>query len=155
QTLSPAPGSEYSQEEVGYIQPDLILQNEQEKELDVKATKQTMPKVVFRDKYFQEMLNNNDPQVKAYAENKKKEFAAIYRDIEQRGSTLLRVGREIIKRQKEFLLDSSKPLVPLLLRDVANTLKLHESTISRTVNGKYLQTPHGVYELKYFFSQAV
>src|SRR5699024_4407725 len=76
-------------------------------------------------------------------------------DIEQRGSTLLRVGREIIKRQKEFLLDSSKPLVPLLLRDVANTLKLHESTISRTVNGKYLQTPHGVYELKYFFSQAV
>lgn len=155
QTLSPAPGSEHSQEEVGYIQPDLILQNDQEKELDVKTTKQTMPKVVFRDKYFQEMLNNNDPQVKAYAEDKKKEFAAIYRDIEQRGSTLLRVGREIVKRQKKFLLDSSKPLVPLLLRDIANTLKLHESTISRTVNGKYLQTPHGVYELKYFFSQAV
>lgn len=155
QTLSPAPGSEYSQEEVGYIQPDLILQNDQEKELDVKTTKQTMPKVVFRDKYFQEMLNNKDPQVKAYAEDKKKEFAAIYRDIEQRGSTLLRVGREIVKRQKKFLLDSSKPLVPLLLRDVANVLKLHESTISRTVNGKYLQTPHGVYELKFFFSQAV
>lgn len=155
QTLSPAPGSEYSQEEVGYIQPDLILQNDQEKELDVKTTKQTMPKVVFRDKYFQEMLNNKDPQVKAYAEDKKKEFAAIYRDIEQRGSTLLRVGREIVKRQKKFLLDSSKPLVPLLLRDVANALKLHESTISRTVNGKYLQTPHGVYELKFFFSQAV
>ncbi|GEN48081.1 RNA polymerase factor sigma-54 [Ligilactobacillus pobuzihii] len=155
QTLSPAPGSEYSQEEVGYIQPDLILQNDQEKELDVKTTKQTMPKVVFRDKYFQEMLNNKDPQVKEYAEDKKKEFAAIYRDIEQRGSTLLRVGREIVKRQKKFLLDSSKPLVPLLLRDVANVLKLHESTISRTVNGKYLQTPHGVYELKFFFSQAV
>ncbi|HJE96737.1 MAG TPA: RNA polymerase factor sigma-54 [Ligilactobacillus acidipiscis] len=155
QTLSPAPGSEYSQDEIGYIQPDLVLKEAADDKLDVKATKQTLPKVVFRENYFNEMLKTNDPQVKKYAEDKKKEFAEIYRDIEQRGSTLLRVGREIIKRQKIFLLDPKQALVPLLLRDVANSLQLHESTISRTVNGKYLQTKHGVYELKYFFTQAV
>lgn len=155
QTLSPTPGSEYSQDEIGYIQPDLVLKEAADDKLDVKATKQTLPKVVFRENYFNEMLKTNDPQVKKYAEDKKKEFAEIYRDIEQRGSTLLRVGREIIKRQKNFLLDPKQALVPLLLRDVANSLQLHESTISRTVNGKYLQTKHGVYELKYFFTQAV
>lgn len=155
QTLSPAPGSEYNQDEIGYIQPDLILKKISATEMDVKATKQTLPKVIFRDGYFNEMISSDDPQVKKYAENKKREFATIYRDVEQRGSTLLRVGREIIKRQKEFLLDPTQPMVPLLLRDVANSLQLHESTISRTVNGKYLQTDHGVYELKYFFTQAV
>ncbi|GAW63927.1 RNA polymerase factor sigma-54 [Ligilactobacillus acidipiscis] len=155
QTLSPAPGSEYSQDEIGYIQPDLVLKKNGNNELDVKTTKQTLPRVAFRDNYFDEMVNTDDPQVRKYAEDKKKEYAQIYRDIEQRGSTLLRVGREIIKRQKSFLVDPAQPLTPLLLRDLANSLQLHESTISRTVNGKYLQTDHGVYELKHFFTQAV
>ena len=155
QTLSPAPGAEYSQDEVGYIRPDLILEVGQNDELTLKMTKQTHPKVVFRDNYFQEMLQSDDPQVKKYAESKKKDYAEIYRDIEQRGTTLLRVGNEIIKYQRAFLLDPSQSLTPLLLRDVANHLHLHESTISRAVNGKYLQTKNGVYELKSFFSQAV
>lgn len=154
-TLSPAPGAEYSQDEVGFIRPDLILKIGPEQELDLKMTRQTKPRVVFRDNFFEEMLNSNDPQVKKYAENKKKDFAALYNDIEQRSATLLRVGQEIIKHQANFLLDPSQPLTPFLLRDVANSLQLHESTISRTVNGKYLQTPTGIYELKSFFSQAV
>ncbi|GBG95408.1 RNA polymerase sigma-54 factor [Ligilactobacillus salitolerans] len=155
QTLSPAPGAEYNQEQIGYIQPDLILKKNSDGKLEVKTTKQTKPQVVFQEKYFREMLESDDPQVKKYAAEKKKEFAAIAHDIEQRGTTLQRVGQEIVNRQKNFLLDPKQPLVPLLLRDVANVLQLHESTISRTVNGKYLQTDLGVYELKSFFSQAV
>lgn len=155
QTLSPAPGAEYSQDEVGYIRPDLILEVGPNEELSLKMTKQTHPKVVFRDNYFQEMLQSDDPQVKKYAESKKKDYAEIYRDIEQRGTTILRVGNQIIKYQRAFLLDPSQSLTPLLLRDVANHLQLHESTISRAVNGKYLQTQNGIYELKSFFSQAV
>ena len=154
-TLSPAPGAEYSQEDIGYVRPDLILKRNAANQLELSVTKQTRPKVVFKDKYFQEMINSSDVQVKKYAKQKQKEFATIIKDIKQRGATLLRVGNKILEYQKKFFLDSSQPLVPLLLRNVANDLHLHESTISRAVNGKYLQTDNGIYELKSFFSQAV
>ncbi|WP_258409067.1 RNA polymerase factor sigma-54 [Ligilactobacillus animalis] len=76
-------------------------------------------------------------------------------ELAQRQSTIERVGAEILERQPEFFTVPEHPLKPMLLRDVAQKLQLHESTVSRAVNGKYLQTDFGVFELRSFFSQAV
>lgn len=76
-------------------------------------------------------------------------------ELEQRKSTIERVGQEILSRQYDFFTKSKHPLQPMLLRDVAQKLQLHESTISRAVNGKYLQTDFGVFELRSFFTKAV
>lgn len=153
-TLSPAPGAVYDQSEVGYIIPDLIVSSQGEK-IEVKATKYTQPKVEFKQEYYDSLASKNDSEIKAYLAQKQKDYEHLYNDLLQRGQTILRVGQEIIAYQADFFLKDTHPLKPLLLRDVAHKLQLHESTISRAVNGKYLQTSFGIFELKHFFSQAV
>jgi len=153
-TLSPAPGAAYDQSEVGYIIPDLIVSSQGEK-IEVKATKYTQPKVEFKQEYYDSLASKNDSEIKDYLAQKQKDYEHLYNDLLQRGQTILRVGQEIISYQADFFLKDTHPLKPLLLRDVAHKLQLHESTISRAVNGKYLQTSFGIFELKHFFSQAV
>jgi len=76
----------------------------------------------------------------------------ITRSVEQRKLTLIRVAAVIFDIQREFLREGSKGLQPLTLQEVANRLEMHESTVSRATNGKYIATPRGIYELKYFFT---
>jgi RNA polymerase sigma-54 factor len=76
----------------------------------------------------------------------------LIKSIEQRRQTLYKVVESILKYQKEFLIHGDKRLVPLTLKDVAEDIEMHESTISRATSGKYVQTPRGVFELKYFFT---
>lgn len=83
------------------------------------------------------------------------EFDWIKKGIEQRESTLQRVGEAIVSHQKAYFLDNSAHLQPLTLKEVAEELGVHESTVSRAVNGKYMETTNGVYELKRFFASGL
>lgn len=154
--LTPFPGAAYSQVEIGYIQPDAIVYvDENTQKISFELTRQTQPQVHFKQEYYNSFNGVFDEQVMKYLLEKKKDYQALAKDLEQRSNTLTRVITEIIARQKAFFLSSQHPLGPLLLKDIALKLNLHESTISRAVNGKYLQTNFGTFELKSFFSQAV
>ncbi|KRM88810.1 dna-directed rna polymerase, sigma factor 54 [Liquorilactobacillus vini DSM 20605] len=88
-------------------------------------------------------------------QQKRSEYKTLINNLEQRGTTILKVGKEIANFQKDFFLGENHTLKPLLLRDVAQKLQLHESTISRAVNGKYLKCDFGVFELKSFFKRPI
>lgn len=77
------------------------------------------------------------------------------KNIESRKTTVLKIAEEIVKAQDEFLRKGTKYIKPLKMKDIAEKLEFHESTISRGVNGKYMLTPFGVYEFRYFFSSAI
>lgn len=154
QGLTPHPGASFTQSQNDYIIPDLILEMAGPK-LKLMPTKAGRPKLRFQQKYFERMAQSDDQAVAKYLQEKKQEYAWLKNSLQQRGSTILRVGQSILKHQHDFFTQATHPLKPLLLRDVAQELKLHESTISRSVNGKYLQTPFGVYELRQFFTNAV
>lgn len=153
-TLTPNPGAGFGKQEHSYIIPDLIfrIENGEPKLMQSKASR---PKVSFSHQYFNQLSAGVDQEVKAYASEKKKEYDWIAKSLGQREDTILRVGKIIFERQQSFFLSRTKALNPLLLRDVANRLHLHESTVSRAVNGKYISTPFGTFELKAFFSNAV
>jgi RNA polymerase sigma-54 factor len=83
------------------------------------------------------------------------EARGLIKSVQSRGETLLRVGRYIVEKQYRFFEEGEQAMQPLVLREVAEALDLHESTISRATNQKYMQTPRGTFELKYFFSTGV
>ena len=155
QTLSPAPGAIYDQSEVGYIEPDLVVEKKPDGSLEVKLTKESNPEIRFKKEYYESLKNSSDKHVLDYLKEKRHEFEKIQEDVLMRGNTLLRLGRLIVERQHDFFTESNRPLKPFLLRDAAQKLQLHESTISRAVSGKYLLYEGKVMELKEFFSRAV
>lgn len=155
QTLSPAPGAIYDQSEVGYIEPDLVIEKKLDGSLEVKLTKESNPEIRFKKEYYESLKNSSDKHVLDYLKEKRHEFEKIQEDVLMRGNTLLRLGRLIVERQHDFFTESNRPLKPFLLHDAAQKLQLHESTISRAVSGKYLLYEGKVMELKAFFSRAV
>ncbi|KRL02984.1 RNA polymerase factor sigma-54 [Liquorilactobacillus capillatus] len=155
-TLSPAPGAVFGQDDIGYVYPDLIVKVDKERQkIKLSITKQSMPLVVFKKDYFDEFSQMSDKEVKKYLREKKNDYLNIARNLERRGTTIERVGKTIVKHQAAFFLEENHPLNPLLLREVAHELHLHESTVSRAVNGKYLKCDFGVYELRHFFTKRV
>ncbi|MFC6201406.1 RNA polymerase factor sigma-54 [Lactiplantibacillus nangangensis] len=153
-TLSPTPGAAIGQETTGYIFPDLVVTNH-DGQLALKTASMAQPVVKFQENYYQQMSRHNDQEVTEYLKEKKSEYDWIASSLQQREATIFRVGTTIIDRQADFFLEKTTDLKPLLLRDVAQQLKVHESTISRSINGKYIQTDFGMYELKRFFTKAV
>jgi RNA polymerase sigma-54 factor len=154
--LSPAPGAAFGMEKVGYIYPDLIAQLDSPKaEVKLLLTQQSKPEIIFKQKYYEKFAALPDQDVQKFLRQKRIEYTNLLHDLEQRGMTIFRVGQLIVDYQKDFFLKSTHPLKPFLLRDIAQQLNLHESTISRAVNGKYLKCDFGVFELKSFFKRGI
>ncbi|MGX7025892.1 RNA polymerase factor sigma-54 [Vagococcus hydrophili] len=149
--LSPYPGAGFNPGPESYIIPDVIVK-EHEGNLEVLSTKQGTPSVVFQQAYFEKMKRSEDAEVIQYLKERKAEFDWIKKGVVQRGNTILRVAEEIVKRQSGFFLDTNRPLVPMQLKELAASLSVHESTISRSINGKYLETDFGMFELRSFFT---
>lgn len=154
QTLTPTPGAVFGSSEGLYIIPDLTVKiiNGEPK---VFSNKAGVPEIRFQQNYFDQMKKSEDPEVIKYLENKAQEFDWLKKMMEQRGDTIYRVGAQIVGHQKDFFLEKSRPLKPLILKEIADELSIHESTVSRAVNGKYLETEFGIFELKTFFGQKV
>lgn len=151
QTLSPTPGNIFEAASELYIRPDLTVRVT-DGQLAIFSNKRGMPQIHFQQAYFKQMEATKDPEVERYIKEKKNEFDWLQKTLSQRGDTILKVGKEIIHRQQDFFLSSEHPLKPMSLREIAETLGIHESTVSRAVNGKYLETNFGVFELRSFFS---
>ncbi|MCX7990699.1 MAG: RNA polymerase factor sigma-54 [Proteobacteria bacterium] len=155
--LNPKPGSgyEFSEYENQSVQPDVYVIKRGD-DYDVVLNFDEMPFLRINRSYERMLKDKNcDPQVKSYLQEKIKSAYWFIKSIQQRGSTILTVAKEIVERQKEFLDKGPSYMKPLTLKDIAYSLNLHESTISRVTSNKYIMTPQGLFEMKYFFSGGI
>lgn len=156
-TLNPKPGSSFGGTQgVRYIVPDVIIERVDE-EYVVILNDSITPRLGINPLYRQLLCHDHmcDPETRKFLQNKLNAAARIIRSVEQRRTTLYRVVSCLVNFQREFLDKGIKYLKPLTLRQVAETLGIHESTVSRATANKYAQTPQGVFELKFFFASGV
>lgn len=155
-TLEPKPGRSFSigGGEVKYITPDVILQ-EIDGEYLVVLNDITAPRLNINSFYKELMLKSDDTNITSFLTDKLNSAMWIIKSIEQRKTTIYNVVESILKFQKDFFEKGEKGLKPLTLKDVADDIGVHESTVSRATSGKYIQTPRGLFELKYFFTTGI
>lgn len=155
-SLDPRPGSAYNEDSVQYINPDIFI-IKMEDEFVILLNEDGMPKLRVSS-YYKEALGKESEQpseTKDYIQNKLRSAAWLIKSIHQRQRTLYKVAESIVKLQHEFFEKGVAYLRPMVLRDVAEDVEMHESTISRVTANKYMHTPHGIFELKYFFNSSI
>lgn len=156
--LEPRPGGGYATDEARYITPDIYIRK-MDGEWIATLNEDGLPKLRISNFYRQELAkkkaNGEKDEVKDYIQEKLRGAMWLIRSIHQRQSTIMKVTESIIKFQKEFFEKGVEHLRPLVLRDVADDIEMHESTVSRVTNNKYVHTPRGVYELKFFFNSSI
>lgn len=155
QSLSPRPGREYSSTQGEIVIPDLRLYRTKDGFM-VELNQEAFPRLTINSAYINMAgdLGSSSQEAKQIKEQLT-EAKGLIKSIQSRGETLLRVGKYIVEKQARFFDEGEQAMQPMVLRDVAESLELHESTISRATNQKYMQTPRGTFELKYFFSTGV
>lgn len=154
-TLEPKPGRPFGGERPQYIVPDVFVEKVG-KDYIVYLNDDGLPKLqisnFYRNSLYQKEMGS---QAKEYIQDKLRSALWLIRSIHQRQRTLYRVTSSIVKFQKEFLENGVAHLKPMVLRDIAEDINMHESTISRVTTNKYVQTPRGLFELKFFFNARV
>ena len=155
-TLDPRPGSQYGQEDVHYIIPDIYVYKISE-EYVVVLNDEGLPNLRINSFYRNALSGASSLDEKAgeYIQEKLRGALWLIKSIHQRQRTIYRVTKSIVKFQRDFFDRGVDHLKPLVLRDVAEDIEMHESTVSRVTTNKYVQTPQGLFELKYFFNSGI
>lgn len=153
--LDPKPGRACSNDKCVYVQPDVIVDK-----IDGKYIVHTNEKDVYNIKindFYRNMMTDkeSDKEAKEFIKERLNSAATLIKNIESRKSTILRIAEAIIEEQQEFIQKGEKYIKPMKMKDIADKLEIHESTVSRGVNGKYMLTPFGLYEFKFFFNVAL
>lgn len=153
--MEPKPGRLFVSSEPNYIVPDIYIVKTGNK-FSVVLNEDGIPRLKVA-KIYQDQLNSGalKGETKSYIKDKLKGAVWLMRSIYQRQRTIYRVTEALLRRQADFFEKGPQHLKPMVLRDIADELELHESTISRVTTNKYVHTPHGIYELKYFFNSAI
>jgi RNA polymerase sigma-54 factor len=154
--LDPRPGSQYSQEDVHYIIPDIFVYKISE-EYVVMLNDEGLPNLRINSFYRSALSGTSQVDEKAgeYIQEKLRGALWLIKSIHQRQRTIYKVTKSIVKYQRDFFDRGVEYLKPLVLRDVAEDIEMHESTVSRVTTNKYVQTPQGLFELKYFFNSGI
>lgn len=151
-SLNPNPGARFSEERVEIATPDVTIIRRGD-DFDVILNDDGLPPLRVSP-MFRAMMGNRDgtsSETRKYLEERMRAALWFLKSIEQRRQTIMKVTQSIVKFQKEFLFHGVSHLRPLVLRDVAEDIEMHESTVSRVTTGKYMETPQGVFNFKYFF----
>lgn len=153
-SLQPRPGSAFSSSTPDYIVPDVFVRKVKGQWV-VSLNAQVTPNLQI-NQYYADMLSRakNDSD-SSYFKTNLQQARWLIRSVESRNNTLLNVAKAIVDRQSAFMQYGEQAMKPLVLRDIAEELAMHESTISRVTTNKYMHTPRGVFEFKYFFSSQV
>jgi RNA polymerase sigma-54 factor len=156
--LEPKPGRLYNEDDTVYISPDIYVYKVGD-DYEIVLNEDGLPKLKINN-YYKEILNNKasldkDGKTKEYIIDKMKSAAWLIKSIHQRQRTIYKVTESIVQFQRSFFDKGVTHLKPLVLRDIAEHIQMHESTISRVTSNKYVHTPRGVFELKYFFNSAI
>ena len=153
-TLCPYPGNNWNNDPIDYVIPD-VRAFKFNGSWHVELNKDVIPKLSINFKYANLIERGDHGKDNEFIKQNLTEAKWFIKSIENRNETLLRVASCIVDAQKNYLDEGPEAMKPMILKDVANKLELHESTISRATNQKYISTPLGTYELKYFFSSHV
>jgi len=154
-SLNPRPGSSLDSREAEYISPDVYVRRDENGEWLVTLNPGATPRIGINKQYASLIRRGDKGADNTYLKNNLQEARWLLKSLQSRNETLLRVARAIVERQRGFLEQGEEAMEALVLHDIAEQLELHESTISRVTSNKYMHTPRGVFELKYFFSSHV
>lgn len=155
--LDPKPGSRFNPAPSQYVMPDVYIVKVEEQYVAV-LNDDGLPQLRISPVYKRLLDNKHDEsaaETRAYVKEKFRSALWLLKSVDQRQKTIIKVANSIIQFQKEFLDHGIEHLRPLVLRDVAEDIGMHESTVSRVVNNKYMHTPQGVFEMKYFFHSGI
>jgi RNA polymerase sigma-54 factor len=154
-TLDPKPGQRYNQVEPKLIEPDVAFVKQGD-DYVVMMNEDDIP-VLRLNPGYKKLLNRDaaERDVRNYVKERYKSAIQLMKNIEQRKQTIMKVCQSIVRRQTEFLGHGLDHLKPMMIKEVAEEVGVHPSTVSRAVANKYVHTPQGVFELRYFFSEAV
>jgi RNA polymerase sigma-54 factor len=152
-TLDPRPGRQYNREQTRLIEPDVVFVK-RGGEWAVSMNEEDLPSLRLSQRYRRMLTaENTDKEVKDYVKERFRSAMQLMRNIAQRKSTILRTCEVIVRRQGEFLELGVESLRPMMIKEVAEEIGVHPSTVSRAVANKYAHTPQGVIELRFFFSE--
>ena len=155
--LDPKPGRKYSNERAIYVEPDVYIQKVGD-EYIIVLNEDGMPKLRINGSYrnmLHSMDSKSDGETVNYIKDKIRSAVWLIKSLDQRQRTIYKVAESIVKHQREFLEKGIDFLRPLVLRDVADDIQMHESTVSRVVSNKYMHTPRGLFLMKYFFHSGI
>lgn len=150
-SLDPHPGSRFGTDNNTYVTPDVTVERVGT-EWVVSMNNEQIPRLRISNAYKDMMSNGSGKDARVYIRDKIRAGKFLIKSIHQRQNTIQAIAEEIVKRQIEFLEHGTSKLKPMNMAQVADVVEVHETTVSRAVSGKYMQTPQGVFEMKYFFT---
>jgi RNA polymerase sigma-54 factor len=154
-SFDPKPGRNFSDEFISYVVPDVYVAKGEEG-YEIALNNDDIPELRM-SRYYLGLATDRtvSGETKKYIKNKMKQAEWFIKSIQQRQQTLFKVAQSIVNFQREFFEKGLRSLKPLILKDVAQDVGVHESTVSRITTSKYISTPHGVYEMKFFFPTSI
>jgi len=154
-TMEPKPGRAFSANDTHYVTPDVYVYKVAE-EYVISLNEDGMPKLKISN-FYKNMLQGKDVKgdTQDYIQDKLRSAVWLIKSIHQRQRTIYKVAESIVKHQMDFFDKGPSHIRPMILRDIANDIEMHESTVSRVTTAKYMHTPQGIFELKYFFNSGI
>ncbi len=154
QTMNPRPGDDIGLDNTEYVVPDIFVSKKADRWV-VELNPDIAPKLRINSDYASMVKRADTSGDNTFLKNNLQEARWFLKSLQSRNETLLKVGSAIVEKQQGFLDFGEEAMKPLVLHDIAETVDMHESTISRVTTNKYMHTPQGIFELKYFFSSHV
>lgn len=155
-TLDPKPASGFGLASVQPVRPDVLMHRHPSGDWDIELDPETLPRVLVNNIYHARLKRAaKSPEERTYIATQLQAAGWLVKALHQRAATVLRVSTEIVSRQEDFFLYGTGHLKPLALRDIAEAVDLHGSTVSRATANKLIATPRGIFALKYFFTRAI
>ncbi len=155
-TLSPKPGLAFGASMAAAIEPDVTIRETPQGGWAVELNADTLPRVLVNNRYFAEICGPNaDEDTKTFMTECHQNASWLVKSLDQRARTILKVATEIVKQQDGFFAYGVDKMRPLNLKTVADAIEMHESTVSRVTSNKFMNTPRGVFEFKYFFTAGI
>jgi RNA polymerase sigma-54 factor len=153
--LDPKPGATYDSTPAQPVVPDLLMRAGPDGSWLIELNPDTMPRVLVNERFYAKVAPKARKDERVFLAERLQNANWLVRSLQQRAQTILKVAAEIVRQQDGFLRHGVAHLRPLILRDIAAAVELHESTVSRVTANKYISTPRGIYEMKYFFTTAI
>lgn len=153
-TLHPRPGSQFKKETSTYIMPDCIVSVENQNCM-LQFVEDHLPKIQFQKNYYQKFQHSNDSAVQSFLRHKTEDFHWLLKSLESRKNNLQKIILAVVQKQEDFFKYGKSYIRPLTMKEISNELNIHESTVSRAIRGKYIQSTLGTFPLKMLFSSKV
>ena len=155
-SLDPRPGLAFDPPQAQPIVPDILMRAQPDGGWIVELNAETLPRVLVNNRYYARITRaTRSKSERDYLTDRLQAANWLIKSLHQRATTILKVATEIVEQQDGFFRHGVQSLRPLILRDIADAIGMHESTVSRVTSNKYIATPRGLFELKYFFTSAI